>query len=233
MVSVRKTKKGTKTSKAKTTNSTKETTLMTVPELRRAFEHIHALSNKGASVTEFRKEWKKVFGTELSEKAASEYLDFVTKNKTTQKGGAQTMSPASLGYEMAPGQGTPSVPAYVAGGFPLPSDSVYKTCGTNPFLPPAESMGSNAVTHTQKGGKRTRKAKKQQGGAFPTLQTAFSEFMQRPFAMNSPPSAGNDLMMLQKGYNQFSSPRPEINTPYIPQGTTIYNASIAPVSKLF
>jgi hypothetical protein len=230
MVSVRKTKKGTKMSKSKKAS---KSNLMTVPELRRAFEHIHALSNKGASVTQFRKEWKKVFGTELSEKAASEYLDFVTKNKTMQKGGGQTMSPAALGYEMAPGQGTPSVPAYVAGGFPFPSNSVQDTCGKDPFLPPAASMGSNAVTPQQKGGKRTRKAKKQKGGAFPTIQTAFSEFMQRPFAMGAPATAGNDIMMLSKGLYPFASPRPEINAPHIPQATTIYNASIAPVSKQF
>ena len=127
---------------------------------------------------------------------------------------------------MGPGLTTagPSVPAYVAGGFPLPSDSIAASCGKNPFLPPAESMGSNAFT-AQKGGKRTRKAKKQRGGALPTIQTAFYEFLQRPFAMASPPLLRNDMMMLPKGYNEFSSPRPETNNITIPNPPVVYNMS--------
>jgi hypothetical protein len=78
-----------------------------------------------------------------------------------------------------------------------------------------------------------RKSRKQKGGAFPTLQTAFSEFLNRPLGMSSPPSAAQDLTMLAKGYNQFASPRPEINNPVIPTATPVYNASIAPVSKMF
>ena len=215
MVKVRKTKKSSKTTKSAP---------MTVPELRRAFHHIHTLSHKSVSVAEFRKEWKKVFGTELTQKVASEYLDFVKQSKHSQKGGAY--SPAPIGYDMGPGLTTagPSVPAYVAGGFPLPSDSIAASCGKNPFLPPAESMGSNAFT-AQKGGKRTRKAKKQRGGALPTIQTAFYEFLQRPFAMASPPLMRNDMMLLPKGYNEFSSPRPETNNITIPNPPVVYNMS--------
>ena len=226
MVKVKKTRKVSK----KTKNDT-----MTIPEVRKAIEHIHTFS-KGANVSAFRKEFKKVFGSELSEKAASEYLTIVQvegqKKGKSQKGGAQIATPASLGYEMGPASGNPSYLPYVAGGVQLPQDSVTKTCGQNHFLPPAASLGNN--TFTQKGGKRkTRKNRKQTGGAFPTMQTAFSEFMSRPLGMGSPPSAGQDLTMLAKGYNQFASPRPEINNPVMPHPTTIYNASIAPVSRMF
>ena len=222
MVKVRKTKKS-----SKTASKSAKTAHMTVPELRRAFEHIHKLSQKGVSVAEFCKEWKKVFGTVLTQKVASEYLDFVQQNKASQKGGAY--SPAPLGYEMGPGAPTagPSVPAYVAGGLSLPADSVAASCGKNPFLPPAASMGSNLI---QKGGKKTRKVKKQRGGAA-SLQTAFAELIQRPFSMSSPPSIGNDAMMLTKGYNQFNSPRPEIHNPVIPMPTTLYNGTITPITR--
>lgn len=223
MVKVRKTKKSSKTASKNVKSAN-----MTVPELRRAFQHIHKISQKGVSVAEFRKEWKKVFGTELTQKVASEYLDFVKQSKTSQKGGAY--SPAPLGYEMGPGATTagPSVPAYVAGGFPLPGDSVAASCGKNPFLPPADSLGSNAFT-SQKGGKRTRKAKKQNGGAIPSLQTAFSELLNRPFSMFSPPTMRNDVMMLAKGYNEFPSPRPETHSPSVPQPTPIYNMTASPM----
>ena len=213
MVKVKKTRKASKVNKERS---------MTVPELRRSFEHIDTFLHKNSvSVPAFRKEWKKVFGTELTDKVASEYIDFMKlQGKKVHKGGA------AIGYEMTPGTGSPSVPAYIAGGMALPADGVYETCGKNPFVPPAASTGSNLV-----GGKR--KTRKQRGGAFPTLQTAFSEFLQRPLAMGSPPSAGNDLMMLSKGYTQFASPRPEINNPSIPQALPIYNGRIASTSMQF
>ena len=206
---------------------------MTIPEVRRSLEHIHSYVKTNPSVAAFRREFKKVFGTEISEKSASEYLSVVHLEKGKQHGGAQVVSPASLGYDMTPGMNSPSTLPYVAGGFPLPADSVARTCGQNCFLPPAADLGSNAF---QKGGRRTtrknRKSRKQKGGAFPSIQTAFSEFLNRPLGMSSPPSAGQDLTMLAKGV-QFASPRPEINTPAIPTPTPIYNASIAPVSRMF
>lgn len=227
---VRKTKR---VSKAKATNA--KAKAITVPELRRAFEHIHTFLHKGATTQAFRKEWKKVFGTELSEKAASDYLAFVEADKgkkQKQRGGAQTMSPAALGYDMTnPGTASqaPSVPAYVAGGMAPPADSVYATCGQNKFLPPAASMGSAAL----KGGRRkTRKSKKQGGGGL-SLSSAFAEFAQRPFAMGAPPGMGNDMTMLAKGYNSLSSPRPELNNPFVPQIPGVYTASISPVSRMF
>jgi hypothetical protein len=231
---VRKTKRVSKATNAASHSS--KAKAITVPELRRAFEHIHDFLHKGPTTQAFRKEWKKVFGTELSEKAASDYLAFVEadkskKQKQKQRGGAQIMSPAALGYDMTnAGTATqaPSVPAYVAGGMAPPADSVYATCGQNKFLPPVVSMGTNQV-----GGKRkTRKSKKQGGGAL-SLSSAFAEFAQRPFAMGAPPGMGNDMTMLAKGYNSLSSPRPELNNPFVPQVPGVYTASISPVSRMF
>lgn len=229
MVRVKKTRKVPKGGKGQKDH-------MTIPEVRRSLEHIHSYVKTHPTVAAFRKEFKKIFGTEISEKSASEYLSVVTieKGRGSQHGGAQLASPASLGYEMTPGSNNPSYLPYVAGGVQLPVDSVARTCGQNCFLPPAADLGSNTF---QKGGRRTthkmRKSRKQKGGAFPSLGTAFSEFISRPLGMSSPLSAGQDLTMLAKGYNQFASPRPEINNPMIPIPTPIYNASIAPVSRMF
>lgn len=223
-----------KTRKAKGDKGKKD--YMTIPEVRRSLEHIHSYVKTHPTVAAFRKEFKKVFGTEISEKSASEYLSVVSleKGRGSQHGGAvQAITPAAVGYEMSPGSNNPSYLPYVAGGFHLPADSVASTCGKNPFLPPAPGLGSNTF---QKGGRRnTRKNRKakQQGGAFPSLGTALAEFASRPFGMSSPPSAGQDLTMLAKGYNQFASPRPEINNPVIPSATPVFNASIAPVSRMF
>jgi hypothetical protein len=219
MVKVKKTRK---------VKGSKANEYMTIPEVRRSLDHIHSYVRTHPTVSAFRKEFKKVFGTEISEKSASEYLSVVGLEKK-QHGGAQLASPASLGYDMTPGSNTPSTLPYVAGGFQLPADSVARTCGQNCFLPPAADLGSNTF---QKGGRRNTRKRKQKGGAFPSMQTAFSEFLSRPLGMSSPPSAAQDLTMLAKG-GQFASPRPEINNPVIPTPTPIYNASIAPVSRMF
>jgi len=224
MVKVKKTRKAPKGGKKD---------YMTIPEVRRSLEHIHSYVKTHPTVSAFRKEFKKVFGTEISEKSASEYLSVVGLEKGKQHGGAQVVTPAAVGYDMTPGSNNPSFLPYVAGGFQLPADSIASTCGKDHFLPPALGLGSNTF---QKGGRRnTRKNRKgkQQGGAFPSLGTALSEFVSRPFGMSSPPSIGQDLTMLSKGYNQFASPRPEINNPVIPTSTPVFNASIAPVSRMF
>jgi hypothetical protein len=208
MVKVKKTRKASKGT------SGQKKDYMTIPEVRKSLEHIHSYVKTRPTVAAFRKEFKKVFGTEISEKSASEYLSVVSLEKArgSQHGGAQLASPAPLGYEMTPGSNNPSYLPYVAGGVQLPLDSVARTCGQNCFLPPAADLGSNAF---QKGGRRNtrkmRKSRKQKGGAFPTIQTAFAEFLNRPLGMGSPNSAPQDLTMLAKGYNQFASPRPEIN----------------------
>jgi hypothetical protein len=214
--------------------------ILTVPELRHAFEHIDRfverkvmrLSEK-EGVAAFRKEWKKVFG-QISEQSAKDYLQVMRNGaKRSQKGGAVTiLSPAAIGYEMRAGEGGPSVPPYVAGGLALPADSQIGPSRAADFPVPAVGTGSN-----QAGGRRrktrSKKSKRQQGGALPSFGTALAEFVSRPFGMNSPPTASQDGQMLMKGYNQFSSPRPEINDINIVPSRTIYNASISPVSMRF
>jgi hypothetical protein len=221
---------------SKTRKSVKKGSL-TVPELRRAFEHIDRfvdtkimrLSEK-EGIAAFRKEWKKTFG-QISEKAAKDYLHYMKSTATSkkQKGGAVTvLSPAALGYDMRAGEGGPSVPPYVAGGMALPADSQIGPSRAADFPLPAAGLGSNAV---QKGGKR--KTRKQKGGALPGFGTALAEFVSRPFGMSQPSTPAQDAQTLMRGYNQFSSPRPEVNDLSVGNGRTVFNAAISPVSRMF
>ena len=223
---------------SKTRKSAQKGTL-TVPELRRAFEHIDRfvdtkvmrLSEK-EGVAAFRKEWKKTFG-QISEKAAKDYLHYMRSTSTAhkQKGGAVTvLSPAPLGYDMRGGEGGPSVPPYIGGGLALPMDSQMTASRGAEFGLPAAGLGDN----TQKGGKRkTRKTRKQKGGALPSFGTALAEFVARPFGMSAPPTPAQDAQTLMRGYNQFASPRPEVNDMSLTQGRTVFNATISPVSRMF
>ena len=229
------------TKKIKKSKTTRSDDTMTVPELRKCLTHMHRfITEKKPTSSDFVKEFQKVFHVKITLKQADEYLKIIgdsqkhathaTNTKHKQKGGA--MNPAPLAYEMGPGSNTPSYPSYMSGGFRMPQDSVSATCGKDPFLPPAAGVGSNSV---QRGGKRNtrkeRKQRKQQGGAFPSIQTAISEFANRPMGMGSPPSVLQDITMLAKGYNGLASPRPEINNVHPPQTHTLYNASIAPITR--
>jgi hypothetical protein len=236
---------------SKKTEATAASAALTIPQLRKSFEHIekfvktkvlHMSEKEGLKA--FCKEWKKTFG-EISEESAKDYLEYMRSHNKTQKGGAVTvLSPAGLGYEMSqpsgPGVAPLSYPAYLSGGFlPPPMDSVAATCGKpNAFLPPAADTGSNAWTPMKGGGRRAARVSKkhkhkhkqaQRGGS---LATAFSEFITRPFGMGSPPTMLQDAGHRLSGQTGLASPRPEINTPSFTQPPTVFNASIGAVPRL-
>lgn len=187
---------------------------MTIPELRRAFEHIdHFMDTKVKSLkgkdatTAFRKEWKKVFGKDVSEDAAREYLDFIAANTKTQKGGA-----APLSYEMRAGADIPygSFPKYVSSGFGFANhDSLLSSCGKPNGFPTTTpvGLGSNQVMKGGSKKRQTRKQKQQGGGLGHVLMEAIT----RPFAAQPVPSVQQDVQMMAKGGAGFPSPRPEIN----------------------
>lgn len=216
------------------TRKQKQSRGMTIPKLRKAFEHIESYVQKHKDDVEgFRKEWKKTFGKPVSEEAARDYLAFVREHKPKgQSGGA-----APVGYDLRAGADIPygNFPSYVSSGFFMPSDSF--TLQTKDLLTPVipAGMGSNAV---MKGGKRafstTRKQKKQGGGAYlPSLTTAMSELMTRPFGMSSPPTTLQQAQMDFKGVDTIPSGRPEVNTlPSLPN-QPIYSASVSSASKVF
>ena len=219
---------------------------MTVPQLRRAFEHIDRfVAKKGQSVDAFRKEWKKTFGKEVSRAAAEEYLKFKAGRKgkmSGMSGGAtQVFSPAPLDYDLRAGADIPhaSYPKYVADGFGFANmDGFASGCGKENMTPTIPAgMGSNAVGGGRK--RKTRKGKKQAGGSasttdfFQKLGYLAPEIMSRPMPMQSPPSVINTASMLSKGYNEFASPRPEYPTFQTSITPNTYAAYVSPVSRAF
>lgn len=205
----------------------KSTGGMTVPQLRKSFEHIESYAKKH-DISAFRKEWKKTFGKPISEHAAKDYISFL-KSNDSQSGGGTPLAGAPLDYTLRAGADPSTaahVPPYVQSGFGFANmDSFRMMSGKEDISPriPAD-MGSNAVG----GGKRkTRKFKKsQKGGAFPSVSTAVAEMMSRPLAMNSPPHVGNDLIMASKAHaGDLSSPRPEVNPLNFTSPPSVYSAA--------
>jgi len=170
--------------------------IMTIPSLRKSFDqiedwvsnHLRTMSVKDISAA-FRLQWKKVFGREISEKAAEAYL--YLKQKTTgtrrarglgkkQLGGSYAATPiagAPLDYQTAPGVYGPygNFPAYVSSGLTaynqFNQDSISQQCGQVDSTPNVPiSMGSNIVgmkggasrrsRARSRKGKSTRKANK-------------------------------------------------------------------------
>lgn len=162
--------------------------LMTIPQLRKAFDHIERYTTSLLQSTKdeaerrkaFQKEWKKVFHRDVDDKSADAYLQFEEKKigskgtrKQKQKGGsldqrggsAAPLAGAPLDYSTRPGiDGIYGVfPAYVSSGLSFYNDinkeAPLAGCGTENTTPKVPiSIGSNEV---QKGGKRrTRKALK-------------------------------------------------------------------------
>jgi len=224
---------------------------MTVSKLRKSMEHIDSyVRSKVGKLSDsdmlkaFQKEWKKCFGKNVDATKAREYLALVAKGPKGQKGGAVLVG-APLHYEMAPGGGGPSVPPYVSDGFGFANMDSLSAGGPKDYLNnvtvPA-GMGSNKVS--QEGGRRSKgrrtRNKKQRGGAlFPSLSTAAAEFFNRPFGTNgthsavpalAPTTSLQDVTMLVKGHNQFSSPLPEINPLPYSQARMINNAVLNPVT---
>jgi len=226
----------------KTRKQSKKSTAMTIPQLRKAFDHINKFVSKAGNTLEgFRKEWKKTFGKEVSVKAAQDYLNWLTLTKKKQSGGAAVhLSPASLDYALTPGgNNVGSYPEYIEGGFGFAN--VEQRIAT----PPAPTIG----------GKRRKTIKnKQKGGAFlDTLfgnnseaVSRFSELVSRPFVNTSsspsmlasgfapvnPTGMGTDMQMLSKGYNGLSSPRPEThNFTYLAK-QPIYAAHVTASGRL-
>ena len=224
---------------------------LTIPELRRAFNHVDSFVEKSKpTVAAFRKEWKKTFGKDVSESAAKDYLEYVSassasakqkkqKNKGQKGGAALVLSPAALGYEMTSPStaGAAHVPPYnLTGMESFNNDSFTAQCGKEDITPVLPvTLGNNSA---QLGGSKKSKAKKgtrkQKGGAFASVSTAISQMFTNPGGPGgSPPSFMQDLQLVAKGYNGLSSPRPEINYPTNNMPQTIYNGSIAPISRGF
>ncbi len=159
----------------KTRKSGAKKGILSIPELRHAFEHIEAFgrkcaasvhskkTTKASAATSYAKEWKKTFGRALPAKSAmasiEHYMSLSPGGK--QKGG---MAPVN-GSELQPGiYAAPTLPGqtdgagntahgsflpYVEKGFSvgIPQDGLASMCGKQDSFPmPAANLGSNAVT---------------------------------------------------------------------------------------
>jgi hypothetical protein len=162
---------------------------MTIPQLRKAFDHIESFSvgllrrerDAGKRRKAFQEEWMKVFHRPVDDKAADAYLQFESKKarkggKTRKQKGGAALSGAPLDYSTRPGiygvYGT--FPEYISAGFSTFGDATNKMAiqeGCNSaaeaakFQPPYTGFGAPSLM-SQKGGKSRRsrsKSKKTKG----------------------------------------------------------------------
>lgn len=217
---------------------------MTIPQLRRSFEHMQDFIRKTEySLDKFRDEWKKVFHKDVSKSAAQDYLSYM-KERSSATGTKQEGGMAPLDYQLRPGvEGTyGQFPSYVSGGFGFANhDSFRMGCGVEDISPriPA-TMGSNLVI--KGGGKKkrhmTKKRKQQKGGAafpMPSLSSVMSEFMQRPILSSLPPGILQTAQNDWKGQMPLPTGDPSNNSlQYVKAvDTSIYTSSSSPASKVF
>jgi len=210
--------------------------IQTIPQLRKAFDHIEKIAKQGVSLETFQKEWAKVFSHEIDAEAAQSFLQFHSKKgktrKLKQKGGAAALAGAPLDFTTRPGTyDTPygSFLEYISSGFnfydKINQDSFVPTqCGKENITPQlAANMGSNKV-----GGGRTRR--RQRGGAFPSLSELATALTFRPIPSSQPTSVLQDAQTAFKGQTLPPSPSPADGTPpyraYPPVAPTIPNYDI-------
>ncbi len=202
----------------KDTRKTKRA-IQTIPQHRKAFDHIEKVAKQGVSLDTFQDEWKKVFSHEIDTDAAQSFLRFHSKKNRTkkmkQKGGSAPLAGAPLDFTTRPGTyDTPygSFLDYISSGF-----NFYDKINTNSFVPTqcgkenitpqlAATMGSNKV-----GGGKTRR--RQRGGAFPSLAELATALSFRPVPATNPTTVLHDAQMGFKGQTMPPSPSPADGTP--------------------
>jgi hypothetical protein len=205
---------------AKDTRKTRKA-IQTIPQLRKAFDHIEKIAKQGVSLDTFQKEWAKVFNHEIDGEAAQSFLQFHSKSKKgktrkmKQKGGSSALAGAPLDYTTRPGTyESPygSFLEYISSGFnfydKINQDSFVPTqCGKENITPQiAASMGSNKV-----GGGMTRR--RQRGGAFPSLSELATALTFRPIPTTAPTSVLHDAQTAFKGQTLPPSPSPTDGSP--------------------
>jgi len=225
-----KTKKATKTQKSEKTNQSHDG-IMTIPELKRAFEHVeeyvelHHTVPLNKLVPMFQEEWKKTFYKEVDRGAAKAYVQHALKQlehkpqkERRHYGGAMALTGAPLDYTTRPGlyitpgvdQGSYAVvPKYVDSGFWNPEqgrDYDPVPGQTHYVTRTPEGMGSNAVHFG--GGGRKRTQKQQRGGDFlSNMWVAAKQAVFNPqVATVPPPNPADDAVRAFRGLPVGPSP---------------------------
>jgi len=195
--------------KNKTRKQKEKGKVLTIPMLRKAFEHIDMETRKilakhpinKDSISEFQKAWKKCFGKTIDSKTAESYLLLQSKvKKSSRKTRKQKGGSAPVDYMLRPGiDGTHgSYLPYVSKGLDFYNDinniAMDADCGKIDYSPQLSStMGSNQV------------------GA--GLNELLYSLTTRPIIPTSPPSLLQDLQDHSLGKTIGASPKP-IETHY-------------------
>jgi hypothetical protein len=203
----------------------------TVQGLRVSLDHIRSYAtdlmktdeSMQSKVKKFQSEWRKVFHRKIDATAAQAYLNFLKVSPKKQRGGMAPLNDVMRpGIDGVYGQ----FPKYQIDGLELPQNSQMQLCGKVDMTPPGANTAQfgSVSQNVFKGGKRTRKNRKQRGGmAF--LDSVF----QRTVSTDSPTSVMYDAMAAWKGLPPSASPDASQhsfsyltgkNVPFIP-GTNI------------
>lgn len=215
---------------------------MTIPQLRKAFDHMESFtlsllrreSDKKKCRKAFQNEWMKTFHRSVDDKAADAYLQFESKKmkkaKTKKQRGGAALEGAPLDYSTRPGiYGVyGEFPAYISGGFATMGNATNKMAiqeGCNSaaeaakFQAPYTGFGAPSLA-SQKGGKsrkqkgtRARKTRKYRGGAFPSTSEFASAASFRPITSTAPPSLLHQNMMEWKGAAPLPSSQTNTGNP--------------------
>lgn len=196
--------------------------VQTIPQLRKAFDHIEEVAKQGVSISEFQSEWKKTFHHPLDDKAALAFLTFHKKSKgqgrgrtKKMKGGSAPLAGAPIDYTTRPGTyETPygSFLDYIGSGFTfydkINTNSIVPTqCGKENITPQlSATMGSN-----QAGGSALQRRK--QKGGFPSLSELATAISFRPITATVPTNPAYDFQSAWKGLPTPASPSPTEGTP--------------------
>jgi hypothetical protein len=215
----RKTRRVNTKNKADTRSKGKKSVL-TIPELRKAFAHMdkvvenlrkvakHSFSD---AVVVYREEWRKTFKRDLSPADAASYLKFrygLKSGKTRRsktRGGAMPLSGAALDYQMRPGVNG------VYGNFPT-----YQTQGLDRYY----ASAINSDCGKPNGFPTDGSAASQAGGAATPLLPSLNGLF-RPLIPSSPVSSPYAGMMTDpgKGTVPYPSADPVGQPPFRTLGT--------------
>jgi len=232
---------------------------MTIPQLRKAFDHIESFTTsllhkeKDAKKRRqaFQKEWMRVFHRTIDDKAADAYLQFEGKkvkkgSKTRKMRGGAPLGGAPLDYSTRPGiYGVyGNFPEYIGAGFSFGNDinkmAIQEGCNSPAeaakFQAPYTGFGAASLA-SQKGGKSRKgrkgkgKTRKMKGGA-PSLSDFASSVTFRPLLSTAPPTAMYTSMMETKGVAPFPSSFANTATPpYQPYKPTILAPQLGAINR--
>lgn len=224
----------------KSVKRSKSTGILSIPELRHAFDFIDAFIAKNIKkplselVAMLQKEWKKVFYKTLSKQDAMDYVKHmkslltrrplsqtIKKGRKKHGGYCEALSGAPLDYEMRPGIPDEhiyaKVPAYIGSGFDNgkiqhPEMGISKDPVSGQTQYPTSTMSEVPV---QKGGKTHRRRAKtnrqhKMRGGLFSGAVLDQAFM-RPILSSIPPSIGQNAESSWRG--QSTGPSSDVISP--------------------